>query len=190
VVAIVEVVYGNSRGCSALLASILGIAVTGCSHNEARPANLGVPSPPCAQERILQRDGGHRFSHIGVDFNVCSSEHVVAVGDGIVGFVHRSRGSDVEKGDTVMVYHRLPTGGVLKLMYMHLSDVRVRDGEMLKRGQRIGSVWIPISFPWPPHVHVQLMGSGDTPAERDPLQYIVGCQSVVSVHDLIYPVSC
>jgi murein DD-endopeptidase MepM/ murein hydrolase activator NlpD len=175
-----------------VLLSVLQFALIGCS---ARPtpnvslATSGSSTNERCDRTIFNYHGVQTHAHHGVDFSLCEGDHVIAVGDGHVLMVHHSSGADADAGDTVVVDHGL-SGVSLMLMYVHLEHVSVRKGDLVKRGERIGDAWMPLSFPWQRHVHVEMLGSEDRRETLDPLKYLRGCASKVSSREFIYPVSC
>jgi hypothetical protein len=96
-------------------------------------------------------------------------------------------------------YGAMPDDGVEALLhgvagdvnvYEHLSNIVVSENTEIKRGDRIGDAWTSLSFYWTPHVHLELLNRSLQRADRDPLRYLRGCRSEVSIAELIYPVSC
>src|SRR5690242_12449185 len=65
------------------------VMVASCGQPRGIAPHTGVASP-CTYPRIVRRHtqryalGGTEVTHSGVDFSVCSGEHVVAIADGVV----------------------------------------------------------------------------------------------------------
>ena len=71
--------------------------------------------------------------HAGVDFSAPTGTDVYATGDGTVIEAARSKGG---YGNVVVIDH----GFGYKTMYAHLHQIKVRQGEKVKRGQIIAAV--------------------------------------------------
>jgi murein DD-endopeptidase MepM/ murein hydrolase activator NlpD len=85
----------------------------------------------------------------------------------------------------------------LRTVYCHLSEVAVRVGDSVQRGQRIGAVGTSGQRAWPgfEHVHLELQRGRDINALEDPLARIVGCFDAPKAYPadrlvLTYPVKC
>jgi murein DD-endopeptidase MepM/ murein hydrolase activator NlpD len=77
-------------------------------------------------------NGDTQGQHYGTDFRGRVGNPVVAVNDGRVTLVRDAWAS----GLSVIVFH----GSGLHSVYFHLSKALVREGDLVKRGQRIGRV--------------------------------------------------
>lgn len=136
---------------------------------------------------------GKVVGHIGVDFAVCETGHVIAVGDGIVGSVVGEDPDPEETGGLLSIAHFVPGQGrvVMTYHYAHVTNVRVRADEHVKRGQIIADVWRSTNpdLRWEPHVHLHMLGPAPVEQE-DPLSFLAGCMSQVTSDALIYPVEC
>src|SRR4029079_2940550 len=77
-------------------------------------------------------NGEVQSRHLGTDFAGAVGEPVLAAGRGIVALV----GNFYLAGGTIYLDH----GGGLVTAYFHLSRALVRQGQMVKAGQRIGAV--------------------------------------------------
>ncbi len=82
-------------------------------------------------QRIL--NGEPRWPHFGVDVAVPVGTPVVAPADGLVVVAHHDM---YYSGGTVLLDH----GHGLTSAYLHLHEVSVEEGQMLRRGDRLGSV--------------------------------------------------
>jgi murein DD-endopeptidase MepM/ murein hydrolase activator NlpD len=85
----------------------------------------------------------------------------------------------------------------LRTVYCHFSEIAVRVGDGVKRGQRIGAVGTSgqRAFPGFEHVHLELQRGRDVNAIEDPLGRIVGCFDEAKVYPadrlvFTYPVKC
>jgi murein DD-endopeptidase MepM/ murein hydrolase activator NlpD len=87
----------------------------------------------------------------------------------------------------VVVRHRLPGGSQVESKYAHLRKLRVRDGQDVKRGQRIGEIGPAPAGSTAPHLHWEIRkaigigcGPGYTSRERcdemwyDPSNFVAG----------------
>jgi murein DD-endopeptidase MepM/ murein hydrolase activator NlpD len=97
---------------------------------------LGAPLQPLPQggrfgsRRII--NGQPRSPHGGADYSVPAGTPVMAAADGVVALV----GNHFFGGSSVFVDH----GDGLVSSYFHLSRVDVREGQEVRRGERIGAV--------------------------------------------------
>jgi murein DD-endopeptidase MepM/ murein hydrolase activator NlpD len=96
-------------------------------------------------------------------------------------------------GLIVVIDHEPP----YRTVYCHLSEIAVRVGDGVKRGQRIGAVGTSGQRAWPgfEHVHLEVQRGRDINAIEDPLPRIVGCFDEAQQYTdarfmLTYPVKC
>ncbi len=82
-------------------------------------------------QRIL--NGTPKRPHFGVDIAAPEGRPILAPADGVVLLAHPSM---VLTGQTLMLDH----GAGLKSIYIHMSEIKVRVGDQVMRGQQIGSV--------------------------------------------------
>jgi len=85
----------------------------------------------------------------------------------------------------------------LRAVYCHFSEIAVRVGDSVKRGQRIGAVGTSgqRALPGFEHVHLELQRGRDINDIEDPLPRIVGCFDGTKQYRadrlvLTYPVKC
>jgi murein DD-endopeptidase MepM/ murein hydrolase activator NlpD len=120
----------------------------------------------------LGSEGYPRLSpHRGVDIGGRTGGDVLAAADGRVTV---ARDNQDLCGLIVVIDHD-PYG--LRTVYCHFSEVAVRIGDSVQRGQRIGAVGTSGQHAWPgfEHVHLELQRGRDVNAIEDPLPRIVGC---------------
>ena len=94
---------------------------------------------------------GYTRMHRGVDIAAPWGSPVFAASDGVVQFAGRSSGY----GNFIKVTH----GGGYGTGYGHLSRIYVRNGEHVRRGQRIGAVG-NTGLSTGPHLHYELYRNG------------------------------
>lgn len=82
-------------------------------------------------QRIL--NGKPRRPHNGIDVVAPRGSPVIACADGIVALVHQDM---FFTGKTVMIDH----GHGLTSVYVHMDDIRVRAGDKVRKGDRVGSI--------------------------------------------------
>lgn len=61
-------------------------------------------------------------------------------------------------GNVVIVSHRTTRGELLQSMYAHLLEIKVKPGELVARGQRIGAVGTANGY-YPAHLHFEMRAS-------------------------------
>ena len=92
---------------------------------------VGPISGVYGSQRIL--NGEPKWPHFGVDVAVPVGTPVVAPADGLVVLAHHDM---YYSGGTVLLDH----GHGLTSSYLHLHEVSVEEGQMLRQGERLGSV--------------------------------------------------
>lgn len=90
--------------------------------------------------------------HDGIDFTASRGTSVFATGDGKVVKTEYSRRG---YGNQITIDH----GYGYKTMYAHLKDFSVKEGEEVKRGQKIGSIGNS-GLSTGPHLHYEVRKSG------------------------------
>ncbi|MEO6076154.1 MAG: M23 family metallopeptidase [Dokdonella sp.] len=83
-------------------------------------------------ELRVYNGGEEKSRHTGLDYPIAKGTAVVAAADGTVALAEEQ----FYTGNTVVVDH----GGGLVTMVFHLSDLKVKQGDKVKRGDRLGSV--------------------------------------------------
>lgn len=103
------------------------------------PLRFHRPFLPPLEGKVTHDFGAYRFlnghpmaRHSGEDIDVPQGTPVRAANDGVV----RLAGSFYYDGNMVILDH----GGGLLTEYLHMSDIMVRPGERVRRGQVIGHV--------------------------------------------------
>jgi murein DD-endopeptidase MepM/ murein hydrolase activator NlpD len=96
-------------------------------------------------------NGSPRSPHAGADYTVAAGTPVQVVADGVVAMV----GDHFFGGNSVFVDH----GDGLITLYLHLSRVDVREGQQVKRGDRLGAVG-QTGRATGPHLHFGLRWHG------------------------------
>src|SRR5437867_2806015 len=128
--------------------------------------------------RGVTRDARGTVQHSGVDLgNRHGGGTVRAAGNGLV--VRAADDDPGGYGNTVVLAHRLPDGGLLYSVYAHLRDgsIRVREGQMLTAGQPLARVG-DSGNATTEHLHFEIRRPSDPEArwERarvlDPLAFI------------------
>lgn len=94
---------------------------------------------------------GYRRMHAGMDFKARYGTPIVAVSDGRVSSAGRSGGCGIAV--------RLEHGGALSTRYCHMSQMAVRAGQQVRRGQVIGYVG-STGLSTGPHLHYEMYRGG------------------------------
>jgi 4-aminobutyrate aminotransferase-like enzyme/Ser/Thr protein kinase RdoA (MazF antagonist) len=102
----------------------------------------------------------HRTVHLGIDLFVEAREPVYAPLDGQV-YLAANNDARLDYGPMIILRHEAGDGCEFFTLYGHLSEeslTTVSPGQMVKRGERIGSIGAPpVNGDWPPHLHLQLI---------------------------------
>lgn len=129
--------------------------------------------------------------HRGIDVKGRVGTDVLATADGRI-TVARDRPDLC--GLIVVVVHD-PHG--YRSVYCHLSEIAVKVGDPVARGQRLGALGTSGQRAWPgyEHVHLELQRGIDPSDLLDPLAHIVGCFDAGARYPtdrlaLTYPVPC
>jgi murein DD-endopeptidase MepM/ murein hydrolase activator NlpD len=120
----------------------------------------------------LGGEGYPRLSpHRGVDYAGRMGGDVLAVADGRVTVARDSRDLC---GLIVVIAH---DPHAYRTIYCHSSAILVKPGEIVARGQPIGTVGTTGQRAWPgfEHVHLELQRGGDSRHVEDPTSRMVGC---------------
>ena len=78
----------------------------------------------------IRKDGDVTIQHLGVDLDAVEGTPIYAINDGKVVLVEEL----TVYGNTIIIDHGL---GIYSL-YLHLSEFRVSEGEMVEKGKIIG----------------------------------------------------
>lgn len=131
--------------------------------------------------------------HRGLDIKGRPGSDVLAAADGRV-TVARDNG---DLCGLIVVIDHDPDPHGYRTVYCHFSEIAVRVGDTVKRGQRIGAVGTSGQRAWPgfEHVHFEVQRGRDINAIEDPLPRIVGCFDETQRYPaarlvLTYPVKC
>ncbi len=96
--------------------------------------------------------------HLGVDFNAEKGENygdtVFASANGVVVFAGLGKGS--YWGNIIMIEHVLPDSRRVWTQYAHLRNVLVSPGEVVERGDVIGSIGRGYNDRFYPHLHFEV----------------------------------
>lgn len=106
------------------------------------------------------RNGRDAYRHRGIDIGAPAGRRIVAANDGVVSLA----GSFAVQGNAVVIDH----GAGVTTIYMHMSAIGVRAGEVVRRGQPIGQVGATGAATGP-HLHWGLYVRG---VSVDPLQWV------------------
>ncbi len=106
-----------------------------------------------------------RHMHEGLDLTAPTGTPVYASGDGVVLGVERGRGRR-GYGNMIVIDHEV---NGITTRYAHLSSINVKEGERVKRGQKIGAVG-NTGLSTAPHLHYEIRIDG---ASVNPLRYML-----------------
>lgn len=97
----------------------------------------------------------YRRAHTGVDLSAKKGTPIYATGDGVVEVAGRGDASLSGYGIAVLVNH----GYGYKTLYAHLTEVKVRRGQRVKRGELLGTVGSS-GLASGPHCHYEVWLNG------------------------------
>ena len=155
------------------------------------PSGDGAPRILAGFDDWLGAEGYPRLSpHRGIDVAGRMGADVLAAADGRVTVARDNRDLC---GLIVVIDHEHD----LRTVYCHFSEIAVRVGDVVKRGQRIGAVGTSgqRALPGFEHVHLELQRGRDMKDIENPLPRIVGCFDGTKPYPtdrlvLTYPVKC
>ena len=113
--------------------------------------------------------------HNGVDFVVAQDTPVLASADGVVSAVKHSLKGE---GNTVTIKHK---GGYIT-RYLHLYEIKVSQGQSVKKGKVIGSAGMSGNS-YAPHLHYEVWRDSTL---LDPLNYIFASVSPDEYSNMVY----
>lgn len=87
------------------------------------------------------------ITHKGTDFRAPTGTEIFAINDGVVTMSQHM----TVYGNTVVIDH----GGLIESLYMHLSELKVKVGDKVKRGQVIGYSG-STGYAEAPHLHLSI----------------------------------
>jgi murein DD-endopeptidase MepM/ murein hydrolase activator NlpD len=151
------------------LALLYAVVLLGCAPEGTTKilSNHGFPT------------GGGQSSvrHPGVDFAALVGDPVIAAADGVV----VQAGFEWGCGNGVSIEHRAQEALLGWTLYCHFTEINVREGQTVKRGDVLGTAGTSGQTGGVPHVHFGLCPNKPCPwyggfADNvDPLAFIVGC---------------
>jgi murein DD-endopeptidase MepM/ murein hydrolase activator NlpD len=103
--------------------------------------------------------------HQGIDLVAPTGTPVYASGDGIVKSIERNN-TRSGYGNSVLIDHQV---NGFASRYAHLHTIEVREGQKVKRGQRIGTVG-NTGLSTSPHLHYEIIINGAT---TNPLRFMI-----------------
>jgi hypothetical protein len=111
----------------------------------------------------------------------------VAIADGRIVRVHSSTSSGGTQW-SVWIFH--PSIGKT-FEYYHLATPTVSEGDLVRRGQRISAIYMPVNQPWVGHVHLMMCTNDCWDGFfQDPLPYLSECISTARGDGAVFPVEC
>lgn len=113
--------------------------------------------------------------HNGVDFIVAQDTPVKAPADGVVSAVNHSLKGE---GNTVTIKHK----GGYRTHYSHLYEIRVSQGQSVRRGKVIGSAGMSGNA-YAPHLHYEVWRDSTL---LDPLNYIFASVTPEDYSNMVY----
>lgn len=113
--------------------------------------------------------------HDGLDIILSQGEPVYATADGKVSLVEQSNKGH---GNRITISHQ---GGYVT-RYAHLSTMNVKQGQTVRRGQKIGAVGMTGSS-LAPHLHYEILLGG---RYLDPVAYVIGSVSPEEYTNMLY----
>ncbi|MBO4605486.1 MAG: M23 family metallopeptidase [Bacteroidales bacterium] len=113
--------------------------------------------------------------HDGLDFILSQGEPVYAAAEGKVSLVEQSNKGH---GNRITIAHK---GGYVT-RYAHLSTMRVKQGQTVRKGERIGEIGMTGSS-FAPHLHYEVLYGGQP---LDPVNYIFASVTPEEYTNMLY----
>ncbi|MBR6457452.1 MAG: M23 family metallopeptidase [Bacteroidales bacterium] len=113
--------------------------------------------------------------HDGLDFILSQGDPVYATADGKVSLVEQSNKGH---GNRITITHQ---GGYVT-RYSHLSTMRVKQGQTVRKGDHIGAIGMTGSS-YAPHLHYEVLFGGQP---LDPINYIFGSVTPEEYTNMLY----
>lgn len=140
-------------------------------HKQERMASMPAIMPIDKRKCKLSSGFGMRFHpilhtrrmHTGVDLTAKKGTPIYATGDGVVEVAGKSIESYSGYGVVCVVNH----GYGYKTLYSHMTDVKVKKGQKVKRGELVGTVG-STGLAQCPHLHYEVIQNGK---HVDPVKY-------------------
>lgn len=104
--------------------------------------------------------GGSSLNHKGVDLRAPLGTPVYAMNDGVVRFTSTMR----NYGKTIAIDH----GNGILTIYMHLSEIGVKEGQTVKKGELLGKSG-DTGYVFGPHLHLTVRING---ISIDPMKFM------------------
>jgi murein DD-endopeptidase MepM/ murein hydrolase activator NlpD len=101
----------------------------------------------------VHQTGGSQIRHLGIDIAALKGTPIGAMNDGVV----RKAYFDSVYGNSVVLDH----GQGIFTLYLHLNRIRVREGEILKKGTVLGTVG-ETGYATGPHLHLSVKIGGNS----------------------------
>jgi len=108
----------------------------------------------------IRQTGGAQIRHLGVDFDAKKGSRVYAINTGIV----RKAYFDPIYGNTIILDH----GAGIFSLYLHLDKMLVKEGQKVKKGQRIATVG-DSGYATQSHLHLSVKIGG---VSVDPMGFV------------------
>lgn len=115
------------------------------------------------------------MTHKGLDLIAAQGTDVFAAAGGTVSKVVHSR---KVLGNVVEINH----GNGYTTRYCLLADIKVSNGQRIRRGQKVGTVGISSSYPTP-HLHFEVIYKGEI---KDPVNYLFASLSPEEYSRLVF----
>lgn len=113
--------------------------------------------------------------HRGIDLIASRGTPVYASADGVVTV---SKYNSANVGNQIVISH----AGGYETVYCHLQDRLVRQGQVVRQGQRIGSVGMS-GHAYAPHLHYEILKDGET---LDPIDYFFASVTPEEYANMLY----
>lgn len=112
---------------------------------------LHIPLKITSTYGEIRQTGDYTVLHPGIDFAAQTGTRIYAMNDGVVTKAKKY----LSDGNTVVIDH----GGGISSIYLHLSQISVKEGQKVKKGQIIGNVGTT-GYSTGPHLHLSLKIDG------------------------------
>jgi Peptidase family M23 len=171
--------------------ALILICSSACGSQPPKKAvhELGICSPILNGHSAVRQADGRVAGHNGIDFRSCGDDTVIAISSGIVSLAIMPTSQDERgTGGLMIVIHDTVNSGSVVVLYSHVTNIKVKSGDFVRKGEPLAQMWNSRDPNWTTHVHINQMSNGRDSIE-DPISLFGGCIRE-RAEGFVYPVIC